>query len=309
MRRCGTLLTLLLFALVVGGTSHAARTDVTSEKGVDRPGMDYRSFWLPKDDPELCRQACADDEKCKAYTYRKPSVQGGKARCLLKGRVPSAKRNDCCVSGVKLTKSPTVATSPPAPGPAAKMTAPPVRGSQVAPKVQADRFSPKPIGTITPPVVKGDEVIYKREPFWFTKNVEIKPRTYTGSESIKVSDEHLFVIETISVSCSFGPGKQPGGFWIRVVKPETAKDRDKDTPRVLQDFEYVVIRIPLSKQYVKDSGVSGWVGTQQVRTYALPGTWVNLSVSSVTIDTTNSTFCACSLSGYQLDPDSPSLAP
>ena len=310
MKRCATLLTLLLFTLVVGETSHAAGTYVTLEKGIKRSGPQYRSVRLTKDSPELCQQACAKDGECTAYTYTKPGVQGPRARCLLiRGRIASTERSDCCVSGVKKTRSTTATTSPSVSGPPARMAAPPVRGSQVSPKVQADRFTPKPIGTISPPAVKGDEFIYKREPFWFTKKVEIKPRTYTGSESIKVSDEHLFVIETISVSCSFGPGKQPGGFWIRVVKPETAKDRDKDTPRVLQDFEYVVIRIPLSKQYVKDSGVSGWVGTQQVRTYALPGTWVNLSVSSVTIDTTTSTHCACSLSGYKLDPDSPSLAP
>ena len=313
MRKCGTLLTLLLFTLVVGGTSHAAGTYVTLEKGIKRSGPQYRSVRLTKDSPELCQQTCAQDGECTAYTYINPGVQGPRASCLLiKGRIASTERNDCCVSGVKRTRSPAASSSPSVSGPVVKMA---------TPKVQADQFSPRPSGTQSPtykgqlpaktppPVVKGDEVIYKREPFWFTKKVEIKPRTYTGSESIKVSDEHLFVIETISVSCSFGPGKQPSGFWIRVVKPETAKDRDKDTIRVLQDFEHVDIRIPLSKQYVKDSGVSGWVGTQQVRTYALPGTRVNLSASSVTLDTTSSTYCACSLSGYLLDPDSPSLAP
>lgn len=310
MRRCGSLLTLLLFTLVVGGNSHATSTYVTLEKGIKRSGPQYKTVLLKKDSPELCREACAKDGECTAYNYTKPRVQGPRARCLLiKGRIASTERSDCCVSGVKQTRSPTASTSRSVSGPAVKMAGPPVRGSQVAPKVQAGRRSPRPIGTITPPAVKGDEVIYKREPFWFTKNVEIKPGTYTGSRSIKVPDEHLLVIETISVSCSFEPGQQPARFSVRVVKAETAKDRDKDTIRVLQDFEHANIFIPLSKQYGKDSGVSGWVGTQQVRAYALPGNWVNLSVSRVKIDTTTSTHCACSLSGYLLDPDSPSLAP
>jgi len=153
MRRCGALLTLLFFALVVGGTSHAARTYVTSEKGVDRPGQDYKSFWLKKPSPELCRQACADDEKCKAYTYVKPGVQGRQARCWLKGRVPSVKRNYCCVSGVKTAKSPTVAISPPVSGPAANIGAPKVKGLQTVPKVQARQFSPRTPGT-KPPISK-----------------------------------------------------------------------------------------------------------------------------------------------------------
>jgi hypothetical protein len=157
-------------------------------------------------------------------------------------------------------------------------------------------------------VVKGDEVIYKREPFCFTKNVKIKPGTQAGSGDIKVSDEHLLVIETISASCTFGPGQQPGRFSVRVVGAETGKGKIVG----LQDFEYANIIIPLSKQHGKDSGFSRWVGTQQVRAYAYPGTWVSVSVSSVSSDkndTTTSTQCACSLSGYQLDPDSPSLAP
>ena len=71
------------------------------EQNVDRPGMDYRNFDLNVADPGLCEKACMDDEKCKAYTYVKPGVQGPKARCWLKHSVPQARGNDCCVSGVK----------------------------------------------------------------------------------------------------------------------------------------------------------------------------------------------------------------
>jgi hypothetical protein len=80
MKRCGALLTLLLFALVVGGTSHATRTYVTLEKGIKRSGPQYRSVRLKKDSPELCREACAKDGECTAYTYIKPAGQGLRAR-------------------------------------------------------------------------------------------------------------------------------------------------------------------------------------------------------------------------------------
>jgi len=303
MKRCGALLTLLFFALVVGGTSHAARTYVTSEKGVDRPGLDYRSFWLPKDNPELCREACADDEKCKAYTYVKPGVQGSQARCLLKGRVPSAKRNDCCVSGVKTTKRATATTSSPVSGPVAKMETPQAKGSQVAPKVQADRFSPRPSGTKPPPVVKGDEVIYRREPFSVTTGFKIDSGT-EGRESYQVPDEYLFVIETISVHCEFGPGQQPAVFWVRaLLGPEKTKFLG------MPSSKFANIYIPLSKQYEKNSGNSIWVGTQQVRTYASPGSKIIFKARLYKDKKYTYALCGCSLSGYQLDPDSPSLAP
>ena len=143
MKRCAALLTLLFVALVVGGTSHAASNYVTLEKGIKRSGPQYRSVGLKKDSPELCREACADDENCKAYTYEISRLKGYPGRCLLYDSVPPAKENDCCVSGVKTTKSPTVTISPPVSGPIANIGAPQVKGLQVAPKVQAGQFSPR----------------------------------------------------------------------------------------------------------------------------------------------------------------------
>ena len=367
MRRCGTLLTLLLFALAVGGTSHAARTYVTLEQGVERPGLDYKSFWLKKDSPELCRQACADDEKCMAYTFVKPGVQGPQARCFLKARIPSAKRSDCCVSGVKTTKSPSLTTAPPGSGPVAKMATPEVKDSQMTPKIQGEQFSSITPGTKLPPyrspstakkdvgdqisythppttekhagdqdaeiaismstankkrrnlnptktltpVVKGDKANYGRKPFYFTGNVKIEPDSQDGSESFKVPDEYLLVIETISARCLFGPGQQPARFLVHVFGPEKGKDKILGLPQQ----EMVTIYIPLSKQH-GDSGWSEWVGTQQVRLYAFPASTALPGTSSVHFyvltdkkNTNISAGCDCSLSGYLLDLDSPSLAP
>ncbi|MEA2045212.1 MAG: PAN domain-containing protein [Euryarchaeota archaeon] len=71
------------------------------ENNVDRPGMDYRNFDLSSPDPQLCEQECANDPKCKAFTYVKPGYQGPNARCWLKTGVPDPIPAACCISGVK----------------------------------------------------------------------------------------------------------------------------------------------------------------------------------------------------------------
>jgi len=73
------------------------------EVNTDRPGLDYRSFDLPAADPNLCRNACAGEANCKAFTYVRLGVQGPNARCWLKSSVPNPVSSNCCVSGVKTT--------------------------------------------------------------------------------------------------------------------------------------------------------------------------------------------------------------
>jgi len=69
------------------------------EFGINRLGADYRSF-RPRGGPRDCQMACADDDRCRAWTYVRQGVQGPSAHCWLKGSVPQPMRNDCCVSGV-----------------------------------------------------------------------------------------------------------------------------------------------------------------------------------------------------------------
>jgi hypothetical protein len=71
------------------------------EENTDRMGMNIKSFDLSNADPLMCRQACAENPDCKAFTYVKPGYQGNNARCYLKSSVPDATSNDCCTSGVK----------------------------------------------------------------------------------------------------------------------------------------------------------------------------------------------------------------
>lgn len=97
MRKIIIFLSLMLW---ISGAS-AQQASVTLEPDTNRPGMDYRSFDLQDARPELCRQACERDEKCRAYTYIKPGIQGPNARCWLKSGIPAPKKGGCCVSGVK----------------------------------------------------------------------------------------------------------------------------------------------------------------------------------------------------------------
>ncbi len=84
-------------------------TFVGAELNIDRPGFDYKNFNLPKRNAALCRNACAKEAKCKAWTYVKPNTtQGPNPRCWLKHTVPKPRKNNCCVSGVK-----RVAVTPP----------------------------------------------------------------------------------------------------------------------------------------------------------------------------------------------------
>ena len=94
------------------------------EANVNRPGSDYRSFDLASGQPEECRDTCAVEPQCVAFTFVNPGVQGPSARCWLKSAVPPPNPNACCVSGVKNAAPATAdyAGAPPPPPP------PPHRG-------------------------------------------------------------------------------------------------------------------------------------------------------------------------------------
>lgn len=79
-------------------TSAAAAAD-TFEIGWDRPGYDYSSFELNNPREILCQYRCQTDNRCRAWTFVNPGVQGPRARCWLKYAVPPAVRNSCCTSG------------------------------------------------------------------------------------------------------------------------------------------------------------------------------------------------------------------
>ena len=67
----------------------------------NRRGSDYKNFWLPRPDYRLCRNACAREGRCRAWTYVRPGKQGRQAKCWLKHGVPRRTADNCCISGVK----------------------------------------------------------------------------------------------------------------------------------------------------------------------------------------------------------------
>jgi len=83
------------------GAQQLGGGNLTVEPGTDRMGGDYVSFDLGQPNFQLCRQACANDNRCLAYTYVHPGVQSASARCWLKSTVPVSQANACCISGVR----------------------------------------------------------------------------------------------------------------------------------------------------------------------------------------------------------------
>jgi hypothetical protein len=65
--------------------------------GFNLPGSDYANF--DAHSAQVCRQTCAADSNCQAYTWVKPGIQGPSGRCWLKHRVPTLVRDACCDSG------------------------------------------------------------------------------------------------------------------------------------------------------------------------------------------------------------------
>jgi hypothetical protein len=88
-------------AVVAGPITVPQAPSMTLESNTDRFGHNYRDFDLRDARPELCRDACAADPRCLAYTYVKPGIQGEAPRCWLKDEVARATNAPCCVSGVK----------------------------------------------------------------------------------------------------------------------------------------------------------------------------------------------------------------
>lgn len=117
------------------------------QAGIDLLGKDYKGFEISTPDPGLCKKACDDDRRCRAYTYVRPGYQSANARCYLKSEVPAPVRNDCCTSGIKAAVpiGPSItATEAPRP-PAARPPQPP--------QATMGRFSPQCDPTLSVPEV------------------------------------------------------------------------------------------------------------------------------------------------------------
>lgn len=94
-------ITVSLFLLSEQVPSADGQTNFSIEYDVDRSGGDYKHFDISGSNHEVCRNFCAADSACRAYTYTKP-YQGSSAHCWLKSTVPNpVPYRSCCISGVK----------------------------------------------------------------------------------------------------------------------------------------------------------------------------------------------------------------
>ena len=71
------------------------------EFGMRRPGDNYEDFELEVGDPRVCREACLEDPRCEAFTYRRPTWQGVTAHCWLKDAVPPQEADAGYITGVR----------------------------------------------------------------------------------------------------------------------------------------------------------------------------------------------------------------
>jgi hypothetical protein len=71
------------------------------EYSIDRTGGDYRAFETPADPKgKACAEACQAENRCRAWTYRRPGYSVTAAHCYLKEVIKPPRRRPCCISGV-----------------------------------------------------------------------------------------------------------------------------------------------------------------------------------------------------------------
>lgn len=63
-------------------------------------GDDYSVFPVNEGRARVCREACAQDKRCEAWTFIRPN-RTGVGQCRLKRTVAPGFKNNCCVSGYK----------------------------------------------------------------------------------------------------------------------------------------------------------------------------------------------------------------
>jgi hypothetical protein len=71
------------------------------EAAIDRYGGDYKSFEMKGDEgDDACKAACAEDDKCRAWTFARAGYVGKEARCFLKKDIKPPRRKPGFISGV-----------------------------------------------------------------------------------------------------------------------------------------------------------------------------------------------------------------
>lgn len=85
----------------IGISPCEARSSLTTrEADTNRFGGDYQRSTMSTNDPTVCAYWCSQDQRCKAYTYVPPGVQGNAPVCWFKNSVPERTGSPGLVSGV-----------------------------------------------------------------------------------------------------------------------------------------------------------------------------------------------------------------
>ncbi|MEH2530007.1 hypothetical protein V1277_003618 [Bradyrhizobium sp. AZCC 1588] len=85
----------------VRGAGVVERRNDSVETSIDRVGGDYKNFDLKDGDgDDVCKAACAADNKCRAWTYARPGYAGKDAHCFLKKDIKPPRRKAGFTSGV-----------------------------------------------------------------------------------------------------------------------------------------------------------------------------------------------------------------
>ena len=100
----------------ISGAVKRASDAQAFELNTNRLGSDYASFDLAQAVPDQCFERCRSDNRCAAWTFVRPGVQGPNARCYLKNPAPPPTANSCCVSGAIAGRTTTTPPPPPPPG-------------------------------------------------------------------------------------------------------------------------------------------------------------------------------------------------
>ena len=98
-------------ALVLAAGLLVTAPAVGQEMNTDRPGGDYRSFATdPGATFEVCRSACQNESRCRAWSFVVPTSAGGAGHCWLKEIVPAGRPNPRVISGRMTSSFPSAIT-------------------------------------------------------------------------------------------------------------------------------------------------------------------------------------------------------
>lgn len=78
-----------LVATLIAGSAFAV-------DGTNLPGSDYTNF--PAHKVQVCKNTCAGESRCQAYSWVKPGIQGQGGVCWLKHAEPEIVKDPCCDS-------------------------------------------------------------------------------------------------------------------------------------------------------------------------------------------------------------------